>query len=87
MASNWPRSLARRLWHMKAVAAPMGYKFPEIQSAFIMRMPADGYIIVDQNGERFCNETGLEHYSMWMAVTSFDTESLRLLSNTFLFDI
>ena len=37
----------------------------------------DGYIIVDQNGERFCNETGLEHYSMWMAVTSFDMESLR----------
>jgi succinate dehydrogenase/fumarate reductase flavoprotein subunit len=41
-----------------------------------MRMAADGYIIVDQNGERFCNETGLEHYSMWMAVTSFDMESL-----------
>jgi hypothetical protein len=31
---------------------------------------------VDQNGERFCNETGLEHYSMWMAVTSFDMQSL-----------
>lgn len=64
------------LWHMKAVAAPMGYKFPEFPSAFIMRMPAEGYIIVDQNGERFCNETGLEHYSMWMAVTSFDMDSL-----------
>jgi succinate dehydrogenase/fumarate reductase flavoprotein subunit len=64
------------LWHMKAVAAPMGYKFSDFPSAFIMRMPADGYIIVDQNGERFCNETGLEHYSMWMAVTSFDMDSL-----------
>lgn len=65
------------LWHMKAVAAPMGFKFPEYDSAFIMRMPADGYIIVDQNGRRFCNETGLEHYSMWMAVTRFDMEALR----------
>ena len=65
------------LWHVKAVAAPMGYKFPEFPSAFIMRMPADGYIIVDQNGDRFCNETGLEHYSMWMAVTLFDMGSLR----------
>ena len=65
------------LWHMKAVAAPMGYKFPEFASAFIMRMPSDGYIMVDQNGERFCNEAGLEHYSMWMAVTSFDMNSLR----------
>src|SRR4029077_2427252 len=64
------------LWHMKSVAAPMGFKFPEYESAFIMRMPADGYIIVDQDGRRFCNETGLEHYSMWMAVTSFDIESL-----------
>lgn len=71
------QELGAALWHMKAVAAPMGYKFPELQSAFIMRMPADGYIIVDQTGERFCNETGLEHYSMWMAVTSFDTEFLR----------
>ena len=65
------------LWHMKAVAAPMGFKFPEYESAFIMRMPADGYIIVDQNGRRFCNETGLEHYSMWMAVTQFDMQALR----------
>jgi len=65
------------LWHMKAVAAPMGFKFPEYESAFIMRMPADGYLIVDQDGIRFCNETGLEHYSMWMAVTKFDMEALR----------
>ena len=65
------------LWHMRAVAAPLGFKFPEYESAFIMRMPADGYILVDQNGERFCDETGLEHYSMWMEVTTFDTERLR----------
>ncbi|MGH7870956.1 MAG: FAD-dependent oxidoreductase, partial [Candidatus Binatia bacterium] len=65
------------LWHMKSVAAPMGFKFPEYESAFIMRMPADGYIIVDQNGRRFCNETGLEHYSMWMEVTRFDMAALR----------
>jgi succinate dehydrogenase/fumarate reductase flavoprotein subunit len=71
------QELGADLWHVKAVAAPMGYKFSEFESAFIMRMPADGYIIVDQNGQRFCNETGLEHYSMWMAVTDFDMESLR----------
>jgi succinate dehydrogenase/fumarate reductase flavoprotein subunit len=71
------QELGADLWHMKAVAAPMGFKFPEYESAFIMRMPADGYIIVDQNGRRFCNETGLEHYSMWMAVTAFDTDALK----------
>ena len=65
------------LWHMKAVAAPMGYKFPEREAAFIMRMSAYGFIIVDQQGRRFCDETGLEHYSMWMEVTRFDMEGLR----------
>ncbi|MGB7952084.1 MAG: FAD-binding protein [Candidatus Binatia bacterium] len=65
------------LWHMKGVAAPLGFKFPEYESAFIMRMPADGYILVDQDGRRFCDETGIEHYSMWMEVTAFDTENLR----------
>ena len=78
------QELGADLWHMRAVAAPMGYKFPEFESAFTMRMPADGYIIVDQNGERFCNETGLEHYSMWMAVTAFDMESVRLFSYSLL---
>lgn len=65
------------LWHMRAVAAPMGYKFPEYDAAFIMRMPANGFVIVDQKGRRFCNETGLEHYSMWMEVTRFDMEELK----------
>ena len=71
------QELGADLWHMRAVAAPMGYKVPGFESAFSMRLLDDGYIIVDQNGERFCNETGLEHYSMWMAVTAFDMESVR----------
>lgn len=71
------QELGADLWHMRAVAAPMGYKVREFQSSFSMRLLGDGYIIVDQNGERFCNETGLEHYSMWMAVTAFDMASVR----------
>ena len=71
------QELGADLWHMRALAAPMGYKVPGFQSAFSMRLLGDGYIIVGQDGERFCNETGLEHYSMWMAVTAFDMESLR----------
>lgn len=71
------QELGADLWHMRAVAAPMGYKIADFQSAFSMRLLGDGYIIVDQNGARFCNETGLEHYSMWMAVTAFDMESVR----------
>ncbi|MBI4528743.1 MAG: FAD-binding protein [Deltaproteobacteria bacterium] len=71
------QELGAELWHMKSLAAPMGFKFPEWEAAFIMRMPASGFIIVDQAGKRFCNETGLEHYSMWMEVSRFDSERLR----------
>jgi succinate dehydrogenase/fumarate reductase flavoprotein subunit len=69
------QDLGADLWHMKSVAAPMGYKFPEYEAAFTMQIAALGYIIVDQHGRRFCNETGLEHYSMWMEVTRFDKET------------
>ena len=72
------------LWHMKAMAAPLGYKFPEYEAAFIMEMPAYGiknplysFIIVDQQGKRFCDESALEKYSMWMEVMRFDTERLK----------
>jgi succinate dehydrogenase/fumarate reductase flavoprotein subunit len=70
------QDLGADLWHMKSAAAPMGYKLPEYEAAFTMQMPANGYIIVDQHGRRFCNETGLEHYSMWMEVTRLDMETL-----------
>jgi succinate dehydrogenase/fumarate reductase flavoprotein subunit len=78
------QELGADLWHMNAVAAPLGYKFPEYDAAFIMEMPSYGipnppysYIIVDQDGKRFCDETALEKYSMWMAVTRFDMEKLK----------
>jgi succinate dehydrogenase/fumarate reductase flavoprotein subunit len=70
------QDVGAELWHMKSVAAPMGYKFSEYEAAFTMQMPAHSYIIVDQLGRRFCNETGLDHYSMWMEVTRFDRETL-----------
>jgi succinate dehydrogenase/fumarate reductase flavoprotein subunit len=78
------QELGADLWHMNAVAAPLGYKFPEYDAAFIMEMPSYGvpnppysFIIVDQEGKRFCDETALEKYSMWMAVTRFDTAKLK----------
>ena len=66
MASGWHKRLEPTLWHMKAMAAPLGYKFPEYEAAFIMEMPAYGiknplysFIIVDQQGRRFCDESAL----------------------------
>jgi len=62
---------------MRALAAPLGFKFPEYDAGFIMWMPAYGFIIVDQEGRRFCNETGLDKYSMWMKLARFDMGGLR----------
>jgi succinate dehydrogenase/fumarate reductase flavoprotein subunit len=78
------QELGADIWHMNAVAAPLGYKVPEYQATFIMEMPSYrvpdppySYILVDQAGQRFCDETALEKYSMWMAVTRFDTKKLQ----------
>lgn len=78
------QALGADLWHMNAVAAPLGYKVSGYDATFIMEMPSYGvpnppfsYVIVDQYGQRFCDETALEKYSMWMAVTQLDMEELR----------
>lgn len=71
------QDVGAELWHMRALTAPLGFKVPEYDAGFIMWMPAYGFIIVDQQGRRFCNETGLDKYSMWMKVARFDMGGLR----------
>jgi len=63
------------LWHMNAIACPLGYKFPEYGSAFDSHIPGPGYVIVDRNGERFMNEYG-GLYTRWLSVSHFIPERL-----------
>lgn len=63
------------LWHMNAIACPLGYKFPEYESGFDTHIPGPGYIIVDQCGERFMDEYG-GLYTKWLSVSHFIPERL-----------
>ncbi|MBI4525821.1 MAG: FAD-binding protein [Deltaproteobacteria bacterium] len=63
------------IWHMGAIACPLGYKFPEYESAFDSHMPGEGYIAVDRYGERFMNEYG-GLYTKWLSVSHFIPERL-----------
>ncbi len=63
------------LWHLNAIACPLGYKFPEYETAFDSHMPGTGYLTVDQNGERFMNEEG-GLYTKWLSVSHFIPERL-----------
>lgn len=63
------------LWHLNAIACPLGHKFPEYEAAFDSHMPGTGYITVDQSGERFMNEEG-GLYTKWLSVSHFIPERL-----------
>lgn len=63
------------LWHMNAVACPLGYKFAEYPTAFDSNFSGPGYIAVDQYGERFMNEYA-GHYTKWIDVSYFLPERL-----------
>ncbi len=60
------------LWHMTIVEGYFGFKAPEYEAAFSVRMLGEEFIYVDMHGRRFANETGLELHDAWRAVSSFD---------------
>jgi succinate dehydrogenase/fumarate reductase flavoprotein subunit len=62
------------LWHMTAVASPLGFKTPEYQAAFYIRIYGGRFIYVDIDGNRFTNEAGLEMHEMRRVVSHFDIE-------------
>lgn len=69
------QEIGAALWHMNAVACPLGYKFAEYPTAFDSNFSGPGYIAVDQYGERFMNEYG-GHYTRWIDVSHFLPERL-----------
>jgi succinate dehydrogenase/fumarate reductase flavoprotein subunit len=52
------------LWHMTSVSCTFGYRFPGHQAGFYAQMPSNGYFLVDQHGNRFCDETAVENHAV-----------------------
>jgi succinate dehydrogenase/fumarate reductase flavoprotein subunit len=61
------------LWHMAAIACPLGFKAPEYEAAFDVMLFGDRFIYVDIDGKRFANETELEMHEMWRTISFFDS--------------
>jgi succinate dehydrogenase/fumarate reductase flavoprotein subunit len=54
------------LWHMRAVAATIGYRFDAIAVPVRHIMPGPGFIYVDQSGARYIDETGTDFHALPM---------------------
>jgi succinate dehydrogenase/fumarate reductase flavoprotein subunit len=76
------------LFHMKDLAATLGYKFPEEPAGFFATMRGPGFILVDQDGFRFANETDLESHAAGLTLLVPDQTrgSYRRLPSYFIFD-
>jgi succinate dehydrogenase/fumarate reductase flavoprotein subunit len=63
------------LWHMSGVSMTVGYKFPDLEAGFHCRIPAYGFIMVDQKARRYVSETDLEGHSAHLAMLVQDSIS------------
>jgi succinate dehydrogenase/fumarate reductase flavoprotein subunit len=82
------QSVGADLFHMKDLAATLGYKFPDEPAGFFATMRGPGFVLVDQDGQRFANETELEGHAAGLTVLVPDQHrgSYRRLPSFFIFD-
>jgi len=64
------------LWHMSGVSCGIGYKFPEYDMPCGIGIRSPQYIYVDQTGNRFIDETGIDVHAMAFEFSYLDHKSL-----------
>ena len=64
------------LWHMKSVEGYLGFKPPEYQAAFPICYWGAGFIHVNRQGNRFCDETAREYHDRWRDVAEVDSREI-----------
>lgn len=65
------------LWHMNAAVISMGYKVPGYEATFPFKMKERGFILVDRNGRRFCDESRLAGHSGGLLLDGRDHHTTR----------
>lgn len=73
------QDVGAQLWHMTAIAARYGFKFPEYEAAFKCTPPSQGVFLVDQLGRRYVDEAGVAIHSAGLCMLDRDPKTGRLL--------
>jgi succinate dehydrogenase/fumarate reductase flavoprotein subunit len=73
------QDVGAQLWHMTAIAARFGFKFPGYEAAFKCTAPSHGIFLVDQLGRRFIDETGVSLHSAGRTLLDRDAVTGQLL--------
>ncbi|MBI4332005.1 MAG: FAD-binding protein [Chloroflexi bacterium] len=68
------------LWHMTATSAQLGFKAPEYESAFIIRLFTERFIYVNRDARRFADEAKIEVHSIAWLTSIFDGQRFRYLN-------
>jgi succinate dehydrogenase/fumarate reductase flavoprotein subunit len=63
------------LWHMTGTATTVAYQFPELDAAIHCRIPAFGFVMVDQRGRRYACETDIENHAAALTMLFQDSVS------------
>ncbi len=61
------------LWHMTGAEGYLGFKLPEYPATFAIRYYNKGFIYVNKQGKRFCDETGRELHDGWRDFCQVDS--------------
>ena len=75
------QSMGAQLWHMTDVSAPLGIQVPGVKAAFQLSAKVPSFIWVDQDGNRFVNEKGIDGHTQITAVTFYDAVKHRFPRN------
>ena len=82
------QSAGAALWHMNAVTARYGFSFDPDDSAYRSTPPDQGLFLVDQDGRRYVDETGVDGHSAALVMVVRDARSgqFRRLPSFLVFD-
>ena len=68
--------IGAKMWHMTGVSCGISYKVPDYETPIAIGVRSPNYIYVDQHGERFLNETGLDVHAMAFDFTACVAEKM-----------
>jgi succinate dehydrogenase/fumarate reductase flavoprotein subunit len=82
------QSIGADLWHMTAAVLQFGLVVPQYEASFPIAISERGFIFVDRNGERFCDETRIDSHDGGILLEDRDRRSMqyRRLPSFLIFD-